>query len=288
MLVINLPVWERRATIENRGGKGDLWLKRSGVQVLEAKIRADCFVAMRVVWGDSAFDKLPVDIRSSIERLPDRGHSRTRRPRDANFFFDMSRSEYAKVLLDGNINKAVFGELLLPADRQKFRDALQLAFSLDDRRAHRDRGSYFKDKATEIGTVLGEIPWVLEVLHGVADRFLRLAQVTYTHAGEDYLEALFLPAEQTALSPRRVTVQGKEAQSLYWHLLQRNSEGPRVVSDLANICQSSSSTPEAQVLVLRMLLKRGLLAVATSLRGPLTLEMSDKGREVVKARGDGA
>lgn len=257
-------------------------------ELLEARIRANCFVALRVVWGDSAFDKLPVDVRTAIEKLPERGHARTRRPRDANFFFDMSRSEYAKVLSEGNISKAVFGELLSPTDRQKFRDALQLAFSLDDRRAHRDRGSYFKDKATEIGGILGDMPWVLEVLHKVVDRVLRTAEVTYTHMGTDYLEAVFLPSEQSSLSPRQVVVQGKDAQNLYWLQLQRIGEGPRVVSDLASICQSSSSSPEAQVLVLRMLLKRGLVTGSHSLRGPLTLEISDKGRTALMGRDFGA
>ena len=189
---------------------------------------------------------------------------------------------------EGNISKEVFGELLSPTDRQKFRDALQLAFSLDDRRAHRDRGSYFKDKATEIGGILGDMPWVLEVLHKVVDRVLRTAEVTYTHMGTDYLEAVFLPSEQSSLSPRQVVVQGKDAQNLYWLQLQRIGEGPRVVSDLASICQSSSSSPEAQVLVLRMLLKRGLVTGSHSLRGPLTLEISDKGRTALMGRDFGA
>src|SRR2546428_2375404 len=127
-------------------------------EMLESAIRENVYPAMRAVWGETAFDRLPPDVRSTVLKLPERGHPRTRRDRDVNFLYDVTRSEYSKILFETTVYRTVLGNMIDARGKEKLKDTLELGFSLTDRTAHRDRAAYFREHATEIGNVLQAAP----------------------------------------------------------------------------------------------------------------------------------
>jgi hypothetical protein len=247
--------------------------------ILESHIRRNCHVVLRMAWGDSAFDRLPTDVRAAIERVPERGHPRTRRERDANFFYDMTRSEYSKVLFEGNLSRCLFGSGLDSNDRSKLKDSIELTFSLDDRRSHRDHAIYFKEHATEIGASLGAIPWVLEALHRMTMRILQGGELVATQLSDDGLDGTFFGSDKLNPPPKMIRVPALDASSLRSLYLRRCAAAPFVIQDAVSLCLSSTAFPEAQVLALRSLLADGSLTLTLEPRSAPTLTISPKGDE---------
>lgn len=246
-------------------------------ELLESRIRGNCYVALRCAWGDGAADRIPATVRANIERLPERGHHRARRDNDVNFFFDMSRSEYSQVIFETNIFRVLFGDSMRANEKAKLKDGIELTFALDDRNAHRDRATYFKEKATEIGTCLGTLPAMLEAFHSVTMRILSGTEVTYVHLGIDYIEGTFLFEGKLNPAPRSVKVPTNEAIGLRATLLRRCEGAPIITQDLTGLCLSSGAQPEHQLLVLRGLVKLGFLSVSDSLNSPPTITITEKG-----------
>jgi hypothetical protein len=132
--------------------------------IIEGKIRDCLFVAMRCAKGDKAPLFLPSDIRQRVKDPP-RGHPRARRPSDRNFLYDISRSEYSKILFGGEVRSKLLREAVPGTETDSLRDSTELLFSLGDRDAHRDRPNYFREHATEIGTALQSAPRLCELLN---------------------------------------------------------------------------------------------------------------------------
>ncbi|MHB8397139.1 MAG: AAA family ATPase [Thermoplasmataceae archaeon] len=159
--------------------------------LIERSIREVIYPSMRVIWGKDAINKVPFDILQKLKTLPERGHPRTKRPSDPNFLYDISRSEYTKILFKREIYNAIFGNRLSEAEKTKFKGILELSSSLDDRLAHRDRKSYFRMHATEIVDVLKNLPWFLEKLGNVCVFFLTTCRVDLKKTSDTELRSRF-------------------------------------------------------------------------------------------------
>ena len=246
-------------------------------ELVESRLRTNAYISLRAAWGDAAFDRLPVDIRTSVERLPDRGHPRTRRGRSANFLYDVSRSEYSKILFESNLNRCVFGPSHSAMEKSRLRDSVELIFSLDDRRAHRESGEYFKDHATEIGACLGALPWILESFHEVSMRLLKDGGVSYTQLGADYVEGKFFATDGLTPPPVNIRIPTPDIASLRSLFLRRCEQSPIVIQDSSNICLSSTTSPEIQALSLRSLVTTGLLTITWLSASAPTISVTAKG-----------
>ncbi len=132
--------------------------------LVEGKIRDTIHVALRCKVGSRLNSLIPPDIRERLKD-PARGHPRAKRGADRNFLYDVNRSEYAKILLGGETRRVLFDAIVTNEELPKLRNDLELLFSLGDRDAHRDRPSYFREKATEIATVLQAAPRLCEVMN---------------------------------------------------------------------------------------------------------------------------
>ncbi|MBA3045392.1 MAG: hypothetical protein FP824_04190, partial [Euryarchaeota archaeon] len=133
--------------------------------VLEDKIRDVVYYLLRAAWGEKAFENIPPDICKNILRVESRGHPRAKRGRDPNYLFDVSRSEYSKIMFNNNTYKCIFGESLKDYEKKELQNIIELAFSLGDREAHRDRPKYFREHATEIADVIRFLPKICEILN---------------------------------------------------------------------------------------------------------------------------
>jgi hypothetical protein len=255
-----------------------------GLDILEERIRQNVFVALRATWADGAYARLPPDVQEAIGRLPDRGHPRARRAADANFLYDVNRSDYRKILEEANIRRAVFGPLLGDRERQRFFDTIALAFSLGDRVAHRDRPEYFRAHSTEIGSVLRELPSMLEIFHGVCERFVNPTRSELTRQSDEGLSVCF--SDGTAVQPAAATIRvaGKEALDLGWLILEHSSPRPWAIDSLLTPCISGNSAPEVHIAVVRGLLKSGQISLSRGRLSPLNLFVTPKGVAAYAAR----
>ena len=173
--------------------------------MLEYGIREIIYPCMRVLWGQSAISKLPKDIQGKIEKLPERGHPRTKRKADINFLYDVSRSEYSKIIFSREVYEGVLESVFSDADKKKFQNSVDLSFSLDNRVAHRDRKSYFRLHATEVSSILSALPWEMEKLREVEMNFLQKCNISFLPE-DDKLKVKFLPSERRSLASITVEV----------------------------------------------------------------------------------
>jgi hypothetical protein len=138
--------------------------------LVEAKIRDVVFPSIRCGLGPKAVSLLPEDIRQKIGET--KGHPRAKRVPDPNFLYNVSRSEYSKVMFQRELHKIIFGILLESEIAAEVKDSLELLFSLGDREAHRDKPTYFREHSTEIVDCLKMAPRVCELMNRIADRLL--------------------------------------------------------------------------------------------------------------------
>lgn len=126
---------------------------------MEERPREILFPALMASWGGKAIKLLPKDLIEEINRARERGHPDLIRSTHPNFLYNISRSEYSKVLFSGDIYKALLGSRKkAPQEKERVKNSFELAFSLNDRVAHRDDASYFADNAMNIGATLAFLP----------------------------------------------------------------------------------------------------------------------------------
>lgn len=135
-------------------------------ELFEKKIRDIIYLAMRCAAGPSYDLWIPSDIKSKLG-APIRGHHRAQRLSDRNFLFDISRSEYSKVIFQRPLRQLFFGPDATDDDLASLKNSFELLFSIGDRLSHRDRPSYFRDHATEIGDALKAAPRMCESLNSL-------------------------------------------------------------------------------------------------------------------------
>ncbi len=250
-------------------------------EILETRIRDDVYPAMRAVWGEDTFKRLPPDVQKSVLGLPERGHPRARRGHDANFLYDVSRGQYSKVIFESTVYRALFDGLLDARQKERLKDTMELAFSLNDRTAHRDRASFFREHATEIGDVLQALPWVLEVFQSLCERFLSSGPFKFERKGET-IDATFLIDSSLNPPPVSIHVAKGEAMDLSRFVMETCAVKEIQIPTLYAICSGSHTTPEKQLAIIRALQKRHIIDIKSERFAPLSICLAEEGRRVLE------
>lgn len=254
--------------------------------ILEEGIRETIYPCLRALWGKDAINPLPNDIKENLPKLQNRGTQRTKRDSDDNFFYDMSRSEYVKVIFSGTVKKALFSGLNPTPDISSFKESLELSFSLDDRNAHRDRKEYFSQHATEIGDILKSLPRNLEIFQSLIKDFLLECKCDLSQMStQKSLQARFKP--NLNVSPNTVvfTIDKDIVDRTTRKLLESLLYSSLVPENLNVVFSYSELEPEILITVFRALLTEGFVEIQSDLFMPIVIQMTLKGKELLKKYG---
>lgn len=243
--------------------------------LLERKIRDTVYPFLRVLWGNESIDQLPKDIRTGIEKLSNKGHPRTKRSNDSNFLYDISRSEYSKVLFNNRIWKALFESLIKDSDKVKFKEILELSFSLDDRNAHRDRESYFRARSTVISDVLKNLPWLLEIFNRLNVKFILNCDIKLENI-DGVLNSQFLPKMQTVLNQRVWKINGETVKEMKQVLIDKAINSILKIENPSNFFNSPLCEQEEFISIFRAALKSKQLNVIDDGKIPIRVEFERK------------
>lgn len=249
-------------------------------ELLERRIRETVYPALRALWGDKAISRIPKDVQEAIAKVPQRGHPRAKREADSNFLYDVSRSQYSKIIFEGTVAKALFGEHVDAGSRERIRDHIELSFSMNDRLAHRDRGSYFREKATEVGDILKGLPRTLEVLQAISTRFACDGEFVFERDSDGSYRGQFNPSFLPATATHRISK--KEGLAVSKAILDAAAAKDIHVENLTSPLVAGSVPPELQLLILRVLLRYKFLAVAESPDGPAVIALTEAGRRELR------
>lgn len=229
-------------------------------ELAESAIRNTIYHALRAVWGDEYQKTIPKDIQKGLDGLTTRGEPRVQRGADVNFLYDVSRSEYPKILLDNVVYSAIFSDILNKYDKQKLDNFLTLTFSLGDRKAHEDRGTFFSSHAIEIRDSLQSLPWFLEVLHRVVYKFISECKFEY-QISDTGIKAMFLEGTRQNFKPSLISINDKEAKKILRYFLDFLSIRNLTIDSLESICSKPSTEPEFQIVVLRIICDTSLINI---------------------------
>ena len=249
--------------------------------MLENGIREVVYSCMRALWGQNAINRLPRDIKDKVENLSERGHPRTKRNADINFLYDVSRSEYSKIIFTKDIYDAIFAPSLKDADKTKFKDSIELSFSLDDRLAHRDRKSYFRLHATEIADIIKALPWEMEKLHEIEINFLEKCKVTL-HAYEGILSVNFQPNDKHSVDSNTFEISKSTLDFFAQTILEYIAYKDIILEFPGTLFMRVGLEPEVSFSAFRALLADELIMIKKDpVLGEL-LSITQKGRELLK------
>ncbi|MGC8483898.1 MAG: hypothetical protein ACP5OE_09685, partial [Thermodesulfobium sp.] len=247
---------------------------------LERSIRDAIYPCLRTIWGSEIINVIPSDIINKINVLPDRGHPRTKRPNDVNFFYDVSRSEYSKILFSNKIEKALLSDIMNENDRKKFRETLELAFALDDRNSHRDRESYFRNHATEILDILKDFPRTLEIFHILTLKFLIKCDINLQKKNDSLL-AQFLPQMANVIHQKIHIIPKEVVNECMKEILNSAATNVLVIENLTTFFGSYKPNPEITISIFRAALKLGYLKVSDEETPPIKVSLTDSGRNLL-------
>lgn len=245
-------------------------------ELVERRIRECIFPALRAVWGTQAKLRLPADVRETIDKVSSRGHPRARREGDVNFLYDVTRGQYSKILFESSIHKALNEDPVDSAAKERFKDTIELTFSLNDRLAHRDRSAYFRDHATEVGDVLKALPRVLELVRAVTDKVLVQGNFEFEKLSDGGLIATFFP--DVLPPPQPIKISKKDAIVSSKAILDNLAARDLVVETLSSPLLVGHLTPESQLALLRILHKHGFVETQRAAFRPLTFRITDRGK----------
>jgi hypothetical protein len=244
-------------------------------ELVEGKIRDVGFTAMRALWGERAQTVLPVDVRDHLKE-PRRGHPRAKRPSDRNFLFDVSRSEYSKIIFNREVRRALFEGLVSGEESDELKNQMELLFSLADRDAHIDHPTYFREHATEIGTALQVCPRMCDLFNQLATRLVEGNDFKIERKA-DCIEFRFTQSQPLASSHR---LSGPEIETLVKAALDRLEGGDFFIPPFEAPLLSIHNNPETALGILRACKEQDLVSI-----NPLPAmfgyraSMTEKGRE---------
>lgn len=246
--------------------------------LLEKDIRDVVYSCMRSLWGEKSIEFLPAEIRKRITDLTNRGHKRTRRASDINFLYDVSRGDYSTIFSDKKIYEGLLSDILRGDDKRKFMDSISLAFSLDSRKAHRDRESYFREHSTEVLDALKAMPWLLEVFHKMMSNFLLDCDVSLKTESEKLI-VRFKPALKNNLSTTEFTISRDELLFISKGIL-----GPLTLNDIPLDLTGVTFTeidvePEILFSVFRANRMKGFISYSEKTNTPGFISITKEGRE---------
>ena len=244
---------------------------------IEKTLRDVVYYCMRALWRDNSFQMLPDDVKKTVQALPERGHPRTRRDSDINFLYDVSRSEYSKILFNRTISKGLFSDWMSADELAKLKKLLELSFALDDRRAHRDREQYFRLHATDVLEILRGLPWILEKFQGLMEQFLFECKIS-THTSDSALHIKFKPFLQGASKSIVISVEKENLKQMSKRILELLPERHQTIDIKATLFEEISHNPESFLAVFRALVLENFVARTSSKNLPSAIFITRDGR----------
>jgi sorbitol-specific phosphotransferase system component IIA len=131
---------------------------------LEKKIRVLFHLAFSLHFSSEYITHMPESFQMRIDEIPNRGIVGLKRPLDRNLFYHLSRSEYSEIVNSKNNWGLIFEKVFYPKTREEIVNALQLTFGLDDRKAHRERLEYFRERKEKIRQAIFNADWLMSSL----------------------------------------------------------------------------------------------------------------------------
>lgn len=226
-------------------------------ETLDSKIKDVIYPVIRCAKGDRLLSVLPEDMRVNLKREP-RGHQRTRRPADTNFLYDISRSEYSKVMFEGQCRRTIFGKLLQDMEFDQMKGSIELIFSLEDREAHRDRPSYFRQHSTEIADALKAAPRFCDLLNHVVVELLSGPSFEISKLGDDAIEFTFRKDDNEFVKHKLDRVRVEET---VFNLLTVLESGLYTIPPVERFAMDVYSDPENALGILRASVHQGLVSM---------------------------
>lgn len=245
-------------------------------EILEEKARDIGFPVIRTMWGDSYAEMIPQDITEKLPQVEERGHPRVRRARYANFFFDISRSEYAKILFQRRYRRVIFGSQVKDIHFKQMKDIWEIAFSLGDREAHRDRPKYFREHATEVADVLRVLPIICEHFLVIVERLLDTLEFKYEKHGNMIIGRYVL--DDQTLVPKEIRLGERSVQRIMKTVLSSLARNPREAIPMERILIVEGEPIEAQVAFVNAMIRRRLICIAPTTH----LEITETGKNTLK------
>lgn len=245
---------------------------------LESNIREIVFPCMRAIWGNDAFNHLPKEVQSHIENLSRKGDTRTKRSPDANFLYSVSRGEYSQILLNNEIFIALFDDIFREEEKRKFKEAIELSFSLDNRVAHRERQEYFRQNSNEIGDILRGLPWMLEKFHMLEYNFLAECEVNFKNTN-DKVFVFFKPKISRLVNSTEFTFAKDMIRNVTKKLLEPLKSRGRPLEISGDLYGLSRETPEIYLTVLRIVYEQKLIKFERTPNNLINVQITQQGLE---------
>jgi hypothetical protein len=258
-------------------------------ELLDKKIKDILFVALRCFKGEGYLSILPPDIgqdpsESGVPNLP-RGHRRTIRNKDANFLYDISRSEYSKIIFKKDIRRMCHIDSIDDSDIAQFKSSWEVLFSLADRTAHYDRPEYFRRHSTEIAYMLQWTPRLCEMLNNLLIFLLTSPEYKYERTGQNKITLRFGAATEYVTHH----IDQLEVEAIVKELLNFISlNEPVSFPPIERFVTAFNYSPEKVIGLLRAANGEGLLTINQS-NDPFyfSISLTSKGRDRLgKLKGD--
>jgi hypothetical protein len=141
-------------------------------------------LAFSLHFGTNYIKQLPSHIIDRIERTPERAPVGLKRGIDLNLFYHFSRSEYADLINNKNIWNSIFKQAFYPHTREEVYELFKKLFALDDRRAHRDRPSYFRKYREKVREILVGSVYLFESLNKLFEFAVRPPGLNFNRDGK--------------------------------------------------------------------------------------------------------
>lgn len=248
-------------------------------KLIELKIRDTLYIMLRCAYGPRIISFLPEDIREKVTWTT-RGHPRAKRVPDENFLYNVSRSEYSKIMFLSQNKRILFDKSVTEDELRKIKDSLELLFSLGDREAHNDRPSYFRDHSTEIADVLRMAPQLCEILNKTVTRLLKDSKFSFKQ-NNDKLEFSFGPSNE---SYSTYNIDATQVEANMFELLELIDCSSLTLPPLESLINRSCNTPENTIGLLHASIINGLVTADQHADNfDFNLSLTDAGKKKLDA-----
>ena len=226
---------------------------------LEEKIRSTFHMAFSLHYGPNYAAELPKSIRDRIPTGPTVGAWVLKRKADSNLFYHASRGEYAQVVNEGDHWERIFKAIFTGQNKADVVNQVHRCFTLDTRRAHRDKPEYFREVRRELVEAISYGKRLLESM----DSTYRLALnppgfVTSLQHNEVSIKISFLDQDHCSSSSSWILSEGQVSEIT--QRIQHHSSAVVLSSDSAVAAALGYSTPHV-CLVAAAMVRKGLLEV---------------------------
>jgi len=252
-------------------------------EIIDSKIKDVAYIALLCAFGPKLLSMLPNDIKEKLKGEL-RGHPRAKRPLDQNFFYDLSRSEYSKIVFNTQCKNIFFGDLTPGWEYDRMKDSMGLLFSLADRESHKDRPSYFRDHSTEIADVLKNAPRLCELFNKVMTRLLMGPEFTSSRIKEGEAEHLEFGFGSKAVSFCTHRLNGQQVEEILFKLLEKLEDGPQTIPPLEEwLTTVFPINPTSVIGILRVSIKQDLIKIErVSESFGFSISLTEKGEQRLK------